>query len=77
MRLGARGPVEHDIGRRHQFDLHDPSVDGMLAGIKRSHPNTLVAGIDEIAVLKLKTADIHVRLADKRDHDANVANRDL
>ena len=63
MRLGARGPVQDDVGRRHQLDLHDARVERMFAGIQRRHPNTFVADVDEIAVLEFHAAHVHVRLA--------------
>ena len=49
----------------------------MFARIKRRHPDAFVAGVHEIAVLELDAADVHVRLADERDDDADVADGDL
>ena len=31
VRLGPRGPVEDDVGRRHELDLHHPHVERVLA----------------------------------------------
>ena len=77
MRFGARGPVEHDIGRRHQLHLHHPRVDRVFARIKRRHPNAFVPGVHQVAMLELQAAHVYVRLPHKRDHHAHVADRDL
>ena len=64
VRLSARGPVEHDVRRGHQLDLHHSRVDRLLARIQRCHPDALVALLDQVAVLELEAADVHMGLAD-------------
>ena len=77
MRFSAAGPIEYDIRCRHQFDLHHPGVDGVLAGIKRRDPHALMARVDQVAVLELKAAHVLMGHADVGNDHANVANRNL
>jgi hypothetical protein len=77
MRFSPCRPVENDVGRGDQLDLHDARIDRVLAWVQRRHPDTLVAGIHQVTVLELQSADIHVRFADERDDDADVANGNL
>ena len=77
VRLGARGPVEHDVGRGHQLDLHHSRVDGLLARIQRRHPDAFVALLDQVAVLELEAADVHMGLADVGNDHADIADGDL
>lgn len=77
VRLGPVGPVEDDVGRRHEFDPHDARVDRMLAGVERGDPHALVTDVDEVAVLEFGAAHVEVRKADKGDHDADGPDRDV
>ena len=76
MALAAVGPVQHDVGRRHQLNFHHPRVDWVLAGIERRDPHALVANIDQIAMLKVLATHIDMLFADIRDHHTNIANWD-
>ena len=64
--LGALRPVQDDVGGRHQLDLHDASVDRVLAGQERLHPHALVAAFDQVAVGEVVSADVDVFGADDR-----------
>ena len=75
--LDAPGPVEDDVGGRHQLDLHDLDVERVLAGQERLDPHALAAALDEIAVGEVGAGDVEVLLADVRHHHADVADRDL
>src|SRR5262245_52859109 len=77
MCFGACGPVENDIRCWHEFHVHHPRIDRMLAWIKRRDPHTFVTRIYEIAMLEFKSANVNMRLAEIRDDDADVANWDL
>ena len=65
VRLRARGPVQNDVRRGHQFDFHHAGVERMFARIKRRDPNAFMAGIDQIAMLEFEAADVLVRFADE------------
>src|SRR5437588_8663531 len=77
MGLRPRGPVQNDIRRRHQLDFHHSGIDGMLARIERSDPDTLMAYIDQVAMFEFEAAYIHVRLADKRNDHPDIADGNL
>ncbi len=71
------GPVEHDVGLGHELDAHHASVDRMLARIERGNPDTLVADIDQIAMLEGGAADVLVGKADEGNHDTDGADGNI
>ena len=77
VRLGAGGPVQHDVGGGHQLHAHDAGVDGVLAGEQGLAPHALVAHVHEVAVLEVRAADVQVRLAYIGDDHAHMADGDL
>ena len=74
MRLGPLRPVQHDVGRRHELDLHHARVDRVLAREQRLDPHALAAPFDEIAVRERIARYVEVLAADVADDDADVAD---
>jgi hypothetical protein len=58
--LGPVGPVEDDVGGRHQLDLHDLGIDRVLAGQQRLDPHALAAALDQVAVGEVGAGDVEV-----------------
>ena len=77
VRLGALRPVQDDVRRRHQLDLHHARVERVLAGQQRLDPHALAAALDEVAVRERVARHVDVLAADVADDHADVADRDL
>ena len=77
VRLGALRPVQDDVRRRHELDLHHARVDRVLAGQQRLDPHALAAALDEVAVRERVAGHVEVLAADVADDHADVADRDL
>src|SRR3982750_1137619 len=77
MRLGASGPVQHDVRGGHQLDLHDAGIQGVFTRIQGGNPDTFVSDVHEITMLEVKAADILVCFADEGDDHAHVTDRDV
>src|SRR5262245_48614136 len=77
MSFGAARPIEDDVCGGHELDLHHASIEWMFARVEWRNPYAFVTGINQVTMFELGAAYVFVRLADERNDDADVADRDL
>lgn len=75
MVLALGRPVQHEVRRRYELDLHGRCVDRVLARIPRLDPDAAAAVLDDVTVLVVVAGQVLADLTNERIDDADMGNR--